>query len=177
MNSEDILKTYQKRAMETCLPTSKNIKYFVAGISSETFELLAKIYGGYAKEIRGDGKTPEEIAKQIKGELGDVAWFLALACELFAENFESHIRAALKDKNKLKTDFDCGEIPLDVREFFKTYNATNRLAIYPIAGIARFIVVVCKIYGLEIEDVLQFNLDKLAKRRAENKICGDGDNR
>lgn len=176
MNSEDILKTYQKRAMETCLPTSKNIKYLIAGTASETFELLAKIYGGYAKEIRGDGKTPEETATQIKGELGDVAWFLALACELLGKNFESRIRAALERQPNPPFSSISKKVPLDVREFFDSITADNSIA-YPFDDQAGLLVEVCKIYGLEIEDVLESNLDKLAKRRAENKICGDGDNR
>lgn len=177
MNSEDILKTYQKRAMEICLPTSKNIKYLIAGAASETFELLAKIYGGYAKEIRGDGKTPEESATQIKGELGDVAWFLALACELFAENFESHIRAALERQPTLPFSLFSEKVALDVREFFEKRITADNSIDYPFDDQAGLLVEVCKIYGLEIEDVLESNLDKLAKRRAENKICGDGDNR
>lgn len=176
MNSEDILKTYQKRAMETCLPTSKNIKYLIAGAASENFELLAKIYGDYAKEIRGDGKTPEETATQIKGELGDVAWFSALACELFAENFESHIRAALERQPKPPFSMFAGEVALDVREFFDGITDVNTID-YRLDDQFGLLVEVCKIYGLELEDVLQSNLDKLAKRRAENKICGDGDNR
>ena len=176
MNSEDILKTYQKRAMETCLPTSKNIKYLIAGASSETFELLAKIYGNYAKEIRGDGKTPEETATQIKGELGDVAWFLALACELFAENFESRIRAALEKQPKPPFSMTAGDVPLDVRDFLDGITAYNHIA-YCLDDQFGLLVAVCKIYGLELEDVLESNLDKLTKRRAENKICGDGDNR
>lgn len=176
MNSEDILKTYQKRAMETCLPTSKNIKYLIAGAASENFELLAKIYGDYAKEIRGDGKTPEETATQIKGELGDVAWFLALACELFAENFESHIRAALERQPNPPFSLFAGEVALDAREFFDSITADNPIT-YRLDDQFGLLVEVCKIYGLEIEDVLQSNLDKLAKRHAENKICGDGDNR
>lgn len=176
MNSEDILKTYQKRAMETCLPSSKNIKYLIAGAGSETFELLAKIYGNYAKEIRGDGKTPEETATQIKGELGDVAWFLALACELFGENFESRIRAALERQPKPPFSLLIEKVPLDVREFFDSIPADNFID-YPFDDQASLLVEVCKIYGLEIEDVLESNLDKLTKRRAENKICGDGDNR
>ncbi len=176
MNSEDILKTYQKRAMETCLPSSKNIKYLIAGTASETFELLAKIYGNYAKEIRGDGKTPEETATQIKGELGDVAWFLALACELFAENFESRIRAALERQPTLPFSLFSEKAPLDVREFFDSITDVNTID-YPLDDQFGLLVEVCKIYGLELEDVLESNLDKLAKRRAENKICGDGDNR
>ena len=172
----DILKTYQKRAMETCLPSSKNIKYLIAGASSENFELLAKIYGGYAKEIRGDGKTPEEVVNQIKGELGDVAWFLALACELFGDDFESRIRAALERRPKPPFYLNAGEVALDVRGFFDGITADNPIA-YCLDDQFGLLVEVCKIYGLELEDVLQSNLDKLAKRRAENKICGDGDNR
>lgn len=35
----------------------------------------------------------------------------------------------------------------------------------------------CSILGVDPNEVAQRNLDKLAKRQAENKIHGDGDNR
>lgn len=40
-----------------------------------------------------------------------------------------------------------------------------------------FVAAIAKDYGFNLDDVAQLNLDKLKKRKEENKIKGSGDNR
>jgi NTP pyrophosphatase (non-canonical NTP hydrolase) len=69
---------FQEQSWATCLPSSKNIEYLLFGLCNETGEVAGK----YKKVIRGD-VTIEAALPGIRKELGDVAWYLAGACEIF----------------------------------------------------------------------------------------------
>lgn len=72
------LNEYQKRALETAIyPEKHRIIYPAMGLGSEAGEVLGKI----KKWIRGDdgeGEMSEERRQSIKGELGDVLWFISV---------------------------------------------------------------------------------------------------
>ena len=79
---------YQYRAHETSLkmPTMRfapNQVYSLVGLANEAGEVA----GVLKKAIRGDyGDEPEEnyvFIDKLKGELGDVAWYLAEVCTQF----------------------------------------------------------------------------------------------
>ena len=106
------LNEYQKRAMETCLPSCENWSYMMLNLVGEVGEFAGKV----AKAIRKDFATievndlfdiPNDTIADLKSEAGDIAWQL---------------------------------------------------------------VGLCKVMGWDFEDVCQANLDKLAKRKAENTI-------
>lgn len=76
------LSEYQKKAGETALypGIGQNLYYPCLGLAGEVGEILNKI----KKVMRDhDNKLPEGFREDLKGELGDVLWYLAaLATEL-----------------------------------------------------------------------------------------------
>lgn len=117
------LNEYQKRAMETCLPSCENFSYMMLNLVGEVGEFAGKVAKRIRKEelLMGGAENAEnkltslaltrgeqyEILDDLKSEAGDILWQLA--------------------------------------------------------GL-------CKVMGWDLNDVAQANLDKLAKRKAENTI-------
>lgn len=67
------LNEYQKAATDTCIHTAYNQNYLIAGLVAEAGEVAGK----YAKHIRDE--TPfVELTDELKKELGDVLWFVAV---------------------------------------------------------------------------------------------------
>lgn len=68
------------------------------------------------------------------------------------------------------------EIILNVsnREEFEKFNDG---IMSEISDCVWFIAGLCKVFGLSLEDVCRYNLDKLASRKERNVIDGNGDNR
>lgn len=112
------LNEYQKRAMETCLPSCDNFTYMMLNLVGEVGEFAGKVAKAIRKkELRMYGNhlhvknyaNPKMgvLDHDLMSEAGDIAWQL---------------------------------------------------------------VGLCKVMGWDFEDVCQANLDKLAKRKAENTI-------
>lgn len=70
---------YADKAMETCLPSARNLEYAMSLLSSEVGELM----GHWSKAIRDDGGiiTPEREQLMLK-EAGDIDWGLALLADV-----------------------------------------------------------------------------------------------
>jgi NTP pyrophosphatase (non-canonical NTP hydrolase) len=85
------LNEYQIRAMETRLPSSKNVEYMLLGLLSEAGEVA----GVLKKYIRGDNGQPvdtdidDKTRINMAKELGDVAWYLAVTAHLIGYDLES----------------------------------------------------------------------------------------
>lgn len=96
-------KSYQHKAAQTLLPSSKNMPYLVAGLASESLEVFLKLefpnptpelaelieqareveqkFSKFKKGIRDSGQMPPECNydwKQIRDELGDTKWYSSL---------------------------------------------------------------------------------------------------
>ena len=163
---------YQKLAMRTCLPQCKCWEYAIPELLSEWHEALAKIEGGRAKFVRLDGKSnnKEWLSKrkqEIKGELGDVFWSLALICELKKQSFEDIFRttpAAESDGFSLSFLYVADDHYATISSEF-------------IASHIKYLKCLCQCMGIKASDCLRANIAKLSKRQAENKIQGDGDKR
>lgn len=99
------LNEYQKKAMETCLPTADNIIYMGFNLSAEVGELLGKLAKAVRKDKltfgQSDSEVPlsnerlleyddfdEEYREEIKKECGDVAWQLAGICHVLGFELE-----------------------------------------------------------------------------------------
>lgn len=63
--------------MTTALPKAHNIMYMLLGLTNEAGEAAGKL----KKVLRGD-QTLKAVTPLLKAELGDVAWYLAGACDV-----------------------------------------------------------------------------------------------
>lgn len=119
------LNVYQKKAMETCMPTCENISYMLLNLVGEVGEFSSKIAKGIRKgemeitgnalridNIRFTGESLERLDESLMAECGDICWQLS--------------------------------------------------------GL-------CTIMGWELEDVAEYNLKKLAERKKNGTIAGNGD--
>ena len=119
------LNVYQKKAMETCMPTCENISYMLLNLVGEVGEFSSKI----AKGIR-------------KGEM-------------------------VITENKLHLDFAYIE-----RECFagldESLMAEAGDILWQLSGL-------CTIMDWDLEKVAEYNLKKLAERKKNGTIAGNGD--
>ena len=174
---------YQKLAMRTCLPACECWAYAFPALMSEMCEFFAKHYGQYAKSVRGDFdddldcgfENYSKIRKEIKKELGDIAWSLALICKVGGYKFCKELELAKKK----------GELHL-VKMFLEdnihdTVNAITfgeeekkrRTMEFCFHIFASY----CHYYRFKVSDVLRDNIRKLASRQKRGVIMGNGDNR
>lgn len=162
---------YQKLAMRTCLPQCKCWEYAIPELASEWHEALAKIEGTRAKLVRLDGNASvkewySKKIQEIKEELGDIFWSLALVCELNGESFEKSFKHAFPTRDDGCQIQFCFFPERDGNELTAPVEAQ-------ISGLKR----ICLCMGIKASDCLEANIRKLSKRQAENKIQGDGDKR
>lgn len=166
---------YQKLAMRTCLPQCKCWEYAIPELLSEWHEALAKIEGVRAKAVRMDvDSTSSKSLKEwrdgkrneIKEELGDIFWSLALVCELKKESFSDTFR------NTNPTRVDGFRLPF----WFFPERDGNELFVDVSTQIST-LKRICRCLMIKASDCLEANIRKLAKRQAEGKIQGDGDER
>lgn len=166
---------YQRLAMRTCLPQCKCWEYAIPELLSEWHEALAKIEGVRAKSVRMDGDSTSSKSlkewldgkrNEIKEELGDIFWSLALVCELKKESFSDTFR------NANPTRVDGFQLSFwffperDGNELFTNLSAHMSV-----------LKRICQRLMIKASDCLEANIRKLAKRQAEGKIQGDGDKR
>ena len=111
------LNEYQKKAMETCMPSCRNISYMLLNLVGEVGELASKI----AKDIRKD--TVEinqnnlreymgddqwwEREQEYQHEAGDILWQLAGVCSVMGWDLSE---IAQKNLDKLKSRKERGVI-------------------------------------------------------------------
>ena len=119
------LNVYQKKAMETCMPTCENISYMLLNLVGEVGEFASKI----AKGIR-------------KGEM------------------------IIKDN----------QLFLDSRQFTEENIDEMKESLMAEAGdIGWQLSGLCSVMGLDLEEVAEYNLKKLAERKKNGTIVGNGD--
>jgi len=63
-----------------------------------------------------------------------------------------------------------------VRDTCPQHIVTNNL-IKELGDVMWFVAMLCNYYGLDLEDVMESNLDKLSRRKANGTIQGSGDER
>ena len=119
------LNVYQKKAMETCMPTCENISYMLLNLVGEVGEFSSKI----AKGIR-------------KGE------FIIKQNELC---------------------FDLSDLPVEsVSRLAESLMAEAGDILWQLSGL-------CSIMGWDLEKVAEYNIKKLAERKKNGTIAGNGD--
>ena len=101
------LNEYQERALETAMHGKEHkIIYAALGLGNEAGEVLGKI----KKWLRGDdgkGEMSEERKDALKGELGDVLWYVAVLANDLGLNLDDVARANVE---KLKSRKERGAI-------------------------------------------------------------------
>lgn len=99
------LNEYQKRAMETCMPTCNNFGYMMLNLVGEVGELSSKVAKAVRKGLvnlegntlkwnyvqeEGDNiyQTPNEFDSELRKEAGDILWQLSGLCRVMGWNLE-----------------------------------------------------------------------------------------
>lgn len=119
------LNVYQKKAMETCMPTCENISYMLLNLVGEVGEFSSKI----AKGIR-------------KGEFRIKENELCFDPQNLTEESLTRVEESLMA--------ECGDI------------------CWQLSGL-------CTVMGWDLEEVAEYNLKKLAERKKNGTIAGNGD--
>ncbi len=102
--------TYQKKAISTAVyPSEYKITYPALGLGNEAGEVMGKI----KKWLRGDdgvGVMSPERKEALKGELGDVLWYLAV----LARDLELELNDIAEDNiQKLQSRLEKGTLKGD----------------------------------------------------------------
>lgn len=177
---------YQAHARTTALDTAKNLGYLIPGLVAEVGELTEVFY-------EFDGVTPDmRPLSHLRAEVGDVMWFVSLLADHFGyalagERFFHDIEWELEeDDQKYDTDTvmtellrNCGIISGmyakgvrdnggEIREKDLEDLITN------IVAIGAWALQLGYDHGLEVSDILDYNIDKLLGRKERGTIGGDG---
>ena len=106
------LDDYQKKAIGTAFhPEKSRIIYPALGLASEAGEVLGKIKK-WVRGDDGDGDMSKERMEALKGEVGDVLWYLAVLSNDLGFSFDDVARSNIyklqsrKEKGTLKGDGD-----------------------------------------------------------------------
>ena len=119
------LNVYQKKAMETCMPTCENISYMLLNLVGEVGEFSSKIAKGIRKGdfmIKGNrlcfdprNLTEENLARveeSLMAECGDICWQLSGLCSVMGWDLEEVATAnlaKLAERKKLGTIIGNGD--------------------------------------------------------------------
>lgn len=166
------LSEYQQRAVATALPTALNYDYLIPGLVAEVGEVFGKV----AKSVR-DEWSRERLQDELKAELGDCVWFYVLLCHV-ADVEPRDVKAypeALSDKEVLQDllDVTARIQDLTTRPEFEVSNAWHYwLELYP-----SYIARVAMVYEIDMQEILEYNIEKLESRKARGTLKGSGDSR
>lgn len=162
---------YQEKALETALETALTEGYLVPGLIAELGEVLSL----FAKNTRDGGDLDlDALAKEI----GDCYWFIAVC----GEHFDHYLSFdTIGDIYQSEDKFD--STTPQVAVYAMIYGAVEEAAKFNefsddlLRGILEGLSILEYKFGLDRDNVLQMNLDKLASRKERGVLGGSGDNR
>ena len=109
------LNEYQKKAMETCMPTCENISYMLLNLVGEVGEFSSKIAKGIRKgefrikenELCFDPQNLTEesltrVEESLMAECGDICWQLSGLCTIMGWDLEKVAEYNLKKLSERK---------------------------------------------------------------------------
>ena len=189
IENKDAYNEYQKKAITTKIyDDSVAIPYIVLGIVGEAGELFEKIQ----EDLENMGSPVELLEKEI----GDVAWYLAGFCaetgyklgnigkfkdinlkgRVGIEDITTSLiiqSAAIAEisKKALRDDLDY------IAEQHSLPAVKMQKALIATANLLEVLEATCFFYGVELMDIMQQNIDKLASRAKRGVIKGSGDER
>lgn len=109
------LNVYQKKAMETCMPTCENISYMLLNLVGEVGEFSSKIAKGIRKGeiiIKDNAlyfdfakltkESLERLDKPLMAEAGDILWQLSGLCTIIGWDLEKVAEYNIKKLSERK---------------------------------------------------------------------------
>lgn len=164
------IEEYQQRAVATALPTALNYDYLIPGLVAEVGEVFGKV----AKSVR-DEWSRERLQDELKAELGDCVWFWVLICKKmqmllpkpYAPPEDLSVQEVISDLLEVTTRLQ----GLTEREgFIDSYAWHYWIRLYP-----DYIARVAMVYEIDMQEILEYNIEKLESRKARGTITGSGD--
>ncbi|KKN98847.1 hypothetical protein LCGC14_0140880 [marine sediment metagenome] len=184
------LSEYQDRARSTAIYLDiegSQIIYPALGLVGECGEVAEK----YKKLLRDDGGTmTSERSNGIKKELGDCCWYLAnICCDTKIDLKTMYEMRGVFIIQRVKKLNDFRLVLLMNRQanliaecleniYYEEAIIGNWQALKPyLSTIIASIGELADRLGFTLEEVYTANLDKLARRKSDGSLRGDGDNR
>lgn len=164
------IKEYQQRAVATALPTALNYDYLIPGLVAEVGEVFGKV----AKSVR-DEWSRERLQDELKAELGDCVWFWVLLCEKM-QMLPPKPYAPQEDLTAQEVISDLLETTSRLQDlteqegFIDSYAWRYWIRLYP-----DYIARVAMVYEIDMQEILEYNIEKLESRKARGTLKGSGD--
>lgn len=178
--------TYQAHARTTALPTALNLGYLIPGLVSEIGELTEVFFE--FEDVENDMRP----LAHLRAEVGDVMWFISLLADQFGydlsgETFFSGIELELEeDERECEVDvylicllrasgIISGMYAKGIRDNEGSIREKDLSALIEmIVSIGAFALQIAYDHGLDVSEVLQYNIDKLLGRKERGVLGGDG---
>lgn len=166
--SQKFWEEYQEKAWSTCLPSCQNADYLQLGLLSEVGELCGKM----KKKIRGDyDNTPEQFLKDIKGEIGDILWYIASL-----RKFRNQPMYMMYLSGKIDVS-DRNIVSITIGSLSSALMFVNDYSLMGLHKLTGALQLIVYFYGISIEEIALANLEKLSQRHQTGNIIGSGDYR
>lgn len=162
------IEEYQQRAVATALPTALNYDYLIPGLVAEVGEVFGKV----AKSVR-DEWSRERLQEELKAELGDVYWFYVLICHVAGQQVRlPQIPQVSVSEQELLGDLLKRVAGVQDVSLFPSMTSDLEwlLELFP-----SYIARVAKVYEIDMQEILEYNIEKLESRKARGKLKGNGD--
>ena len=184
---------YQKNAWKLAVKEVKRagLGYTALGIINENYELCEKL----TLFVCADQIREESVRNKIRGEIGDVLWYIAGTCTALNIELFPLMKQAKKES-------ELGALPFEYQDFLNYFLSEIRRINAKVAALAkkiirkdsdkgkkrqelsktlisniRILLELCRILDCTLKACASANLDKLASRANRGLIKGSGDNR
>jgi len=168
------LKTYSEIIEKTAVyPKEFGCAYTILGLIEEIGELQQAA----AEEILYDFSIPDEVkcsftdSERVVQECGDVCWYTAATLAELDLDMTVLVDIVSSSNDPI---FDLAKFG---KKYIRDKNENLDLLLPALKKVMLDIQKALNTAGVNFEDCLQMNYDKLMKRRDDGTIHGDGDNR
>lgn len=166
-------KEYQKKCLNTWGGDHQEIRA-IDGIVGECFEIKSVF----------DSLVSESLSENLKKEIGDCLYYIAITCLLFDMDIDNVCRKDAITSSPLNECIDGLSDSMLILEHRKKYlrgdfdkpHFVLRLR-GELACLYDILLSICILFNIKIEDVLESNIAKLADRKERGVIMGSGNNR